>query len=527
MDLKILIATSDRILGEKIQQALEEANYSPILAPSTAEAAFIVQYENCPIAILDCDLPDPGPAYLADELREQNNDLRIIFIHPGEGRASQVEVNSPRDICLPQPFFLPDLLEVVHLWIVEKNASHQEVQPPDEIEVIPSELAWLQDVSRVAQYLTRLSLDVDAQAALIIQNSRIWAYAGQLSQSAAEELTQFVGHHWANGDGRDLARFVRLETTGNEYMLYVTNLGSGFVLALSFETEMPFSKIRAQTGDLARKLISPIPEPPMNLDESKHSETPTRNREKAVLGSYEWIPEASDERKEMREESRPINRDSVDHQKAMFDDLLSTLDMPDPDGTSGETTIQTETTVSKTVEAQHQEPEMFPETRNEDPLVLETAPSLNQEPRTQLDVKLVSGSLALHDLAYACVLIPRMPDHKLTGVITGLIKVEVSRLCLAFGWRLDNLTIDPLYLHWVVTVNPDEPASNIIRKIRENLSKVIYKEFPRLTDENPSGDFWAPGFLTIHGRRSLAKSLIQEYIKQTRARQGINKFKIE
>ena len=98
---RILIATPDSTFGEEIQQALEEANYSPILAPSTAEAAFIMQFEKCPIAILDCDLPNPGPAYLANELRTQNKDLRIIFVHPGEGSAEQVEINTPRDIYLP------------------------------------------------------------------------------------------------------------------------------------------------------------------------------------------------------------------------------------------------------------------------------------------------------------------------------------------------------------------------------------------------------------------------------------------
>jgi len=132
MDLKILIATPDRSLGKQISRVLEEANYSPLLAPSTAEAAFVVQHEKCSIAILDCELPDPGPTYLAAELRARFNDLRIIFIHPGEGSPERIDVNPTRDIYLPRPFFPPDLLEVIHLWFAERTAFMKEDDPPIE-----------------------------------------------------------------------------------------------------------------------------------------------------------------------------------------------------------------------------------------------------------------------------------------------------------------------------------------------------------------------------------------------------------
>jgi len=520
MDLKILIATPDLRFGEEISQALQDANYVPLLVPSTAEAAFIVQDEKCRIAILDCELPDPGPAYLAAELRTRFSDLRIIFVHPGEDRAERIEINPTRDIDLPRPFFLPDLLEVIHLWVAESKASIKETQASTEPQVIPSELAWLQDVNRAAQYLTRLSLEVDAQAALIIQSDKIWAYAGQLSQTATKELAQFIGHHWASGNGNDLARFVRLETTGNEYMLYATSLGSGFVLALSFKTELPFSQMRAQTGELARKLTSPLPELPIEkLSESVPEESP-ENMASANPEEYEWVPEVEDVIFPIDEEDGYVDEVLIEQQKAMFDDLLATMDIPDPDGLSGPQPVQTKTAP---VEVLHQEPDtIHPETRVERPSVLEKTPTQNKDTLTKSDVHLVSESFALHDLAYSCILIPRLPDHHLTGVLTGLLNVEMARLCLAFGWCLEHLAIRPEYLHWVVSVTPDVAASQVIQKIREQTSVQIFNEFPRAGKENPSGDFWAPGFMVIHGRRSLAGALVQDFIKNTRTRQGID-----
>ncbi len=412
------------------------------LAPSTAEAAYIVQDEKCPIAILDCELPDPGPAYLAAELRNHFSDLRIIFIQTGQGSPETFDNDSVLDINLPRPFFMPDLLEVIHLWIAEKKASQDEAQSAYKSQPISSELAWLQDVDRAAQYLTRLSLEVEAQAAFIIRNARIWAYAGQLSKSAAEELAQFVGQNWDNGDGSELARFVRLETTGSEYMLYVTKLGSGFVLALSFETEMPFSRMRSQTGELVRKLTSPKLEHPKKIINSSVPEEPSQDKESASPEEYEWVPETKNEFKVdeiFEEETMSDDEALIERQQAMFEDLLATLDIPDPDGTSRSLPTQP----TRAEEVQTQTPAILPETRVKAPIVLETLPTQDADPFTQFDIQLEPESLALHDLAYSCVLIPRLPDHHLTGILTGFLNVEMPRLCLAFGWRLEHLGIRP------------------------------------------------------------------------------------
>lgn len=516
MDIKILVATPDHHLGEQISQALDEAGYHPIFVSGIAEATFVGQGKKCPIAILDCNLPDPGTAYLATELRARNDDLRIAFIRRGDCDGKPIEIRNKRDIDLPEPFFLPDLLEVINLWATEKKAADEETSPPPNSNEIPTELAWLQDVNRAAQYLTRLSLEANAQAALILRDSQIWAYAGQLAQSAAEELTNFVGHYWANGDGSDLARFVRLDTTGNEYMLYATSLGSGFVLALSFETEMPFSEMRAQTGKLARKLTSPPAEIPAKFLVDPVLEKQPQLDEIDDFSPEDWVPE-DDFPADETEEEIPEDEAIIARQQAMFEDLLATLDIPDPDGASTTSGVQ----ANYQVEVQTQEPAPPQKTREAVPATVEAASIPQTEPITKTDVQLESISPAVHDLAYACVLIPRLPEHHLTGVLTGLLNVEMMRLCLAFGWRLEHLAIRPQYLHWVVSVGPEVPAAQVIEKIRDQTSAILFEEFPRLAKENPSGDFWAQGFMVIHGRRSLTGTLVKEFIQQTRTRQGL------
>ena len=108
---------------------------------------------------------------------------------------------------------------------------------------------------------------------MITRRDNLWAYAGQLSQDAAKELAVTVTRHWDGQKGSDLLRFVRLEATKAEHMLYATRIADDVVLALVFDAETPFSTIRTQAGQLAHSLsITPI-------EEAERAEAPGRKTE--------------------------------------------------------------------------------------------------------------------------------------------------------------------------------------------------------------------------------------------------------
>ena len=58
-----------------------------------------------------------------------------------------------------------------------------------------------------------------------------------MPQEAIGEISRTVAHFYGDGGSGDLARFIRLEATDAEYMLYATSLGGDFVLATSSESE--------------------------------------------------------------------------------------------------------------------------------------------------------------------------------------------------------------------------------------------------------------------------------------------------
>jgi len=164
----------------------------------------------------------------------------------------------------------------------------------------------------------------------------------------------------------------------------------------------------------------------------------------------------------------------------------------------------------------------FTPVRRPDPGELEeTRPHLANDESGRMIVEPVSAGMS--QLNYACLLAPRFSSHYLTGDLADRLSEWMSNICIAFGWRLEYLAVRPEYLQWVVNVTPNTSPGYLMRIMRLQTSEKIFAEFPRLRRENPSGDFWAPGYLLMGGLQPHPPQLIKEYLKQTRKRQGISR----
>ena len=136
-------------------------------------------------------------------------------------------------------------------------------------------------------------------------------------------------------------------------------------------------------------------------------------------------------------------------------------------------------------------------------------------------IVLEPATAGVYHLTYACLLVPRLTSHYLTGDIADRLSDWLGEICISFGWRLEHIAIRPEYLQWVVNVPPATSPGRVMRVIREQTSEKIFTGFPRLKRENPSGDFWAPGYLIMGGSQPHPAQLVKDYIKQIRQRQGI------
>jgi len=572
MAVPILVVTPNVGFGELICQILDETgDYALMLATNRKEALKTAKVDEPALMILETELNGTPVSELVEIVRKGLPDLLLILIVPE--LASDINAFSEMDPngVLQKPVYLPDLMNMVDDTIRNcgledidraqskpKATTGQLVLNREEDPPPPPE--WLSDVNLAAQHLAMLSLESSAQASLITKRDQIYAYAGELSRPAAEELARTVDSHFENGGGSDLARFIRLDETGGEYMLYATGLGGDYVLATVFDAEMPFSKIRAQASHLAVALSSPPAKEMVEEQESSVEMEMEDDQEEEVLMEIgpiledvpppipeNWQPEVSMPKKtdslldELLEDARKdafstdtlsIDRSRIESRlKDQYSEEASEewsqqvdVDMEET-GQTGEqpksaqeppssSDHEAETVASRSRQKQNQpdETQVSQSVRDADPLDLDLDPG-------ELELEPVSPSM--YNLTYACVLIPRFPHHHLTGEIAKRLSDWITHLCVAFGWRLEHLSVRPGYVQWLVNVPPNTSPGYLMRTIRQHTSRRMFIEFPVTESDNLSGDFWAPGYLILGNPQPPPPTLVKEFIQNTRNRQGL------
>ncbi len=520
MKPSILVATSTLGFGELITQTFNElGDVQAVLAVSAAETLKFIQQKNFEVAILDVEMEDLSFLETVQYLRKNSPDVRLIVIPPDNDVNHPLLTGLQPDGFLSKPFYLPDLVDtikdVLKAKMIAKKPIHLGV-PDQQVDVnhlVKENLAlpaWLSDVSRAARLLASLSLESSAQAALIIRDQTLWAYAGHLSQKEADELVQTINIYWSrdlsskNSKG-DLARFARL-SLGGEYMLYATSLAKGLVLALAFDVMTPFSRIRAQAGQLAKALASP----PDSVKEQALAEPvkivdhPQAENTLPDIPDFQLVLPGNDPLGQfLEQEVDGAAREDADPEAAPVEEIFEHTES----GESSHRVLSEWVPLSETGMAQK-------------PMGPMPIKPFNRYTLDQLDFHSPTPTLA--NLAYAGMIIPRMPQHLIRGDLAEKLTAWVSQIFLAFAWKLDSIRVHEEYLLFVAKVSPSTSPSYLMRIIRQHTSQRIFSDFPGLADDNPSGDFWAPGYLIMSSMEPPPQPVIEDFILQTRRYQGIS-----
>ena len=476
----VLVVTASSELGERIQHTLEETGlYKVMLVDSDQEALLCIRTVSFTIAILDFDLPGGNILELASTMRQKLPKMRLVVLYTEDDQArSTIAAFQPAGQ-LRKPFDLPELLDTLDKAILPTNEpSRTALASPRPVEKLatastPPPPEWLQDVNWAAQQLALLSLESSAQAALIVREGTLWAYAGELPKHAANELAERLTVFWDDAPDRaaqpceDMVRFLRLDATQGEYMLYATSLGSGMVLSVVFDSDTPFSTIRTQAGYLAKALAMPpgtqLPPHP------SHSESVHAHLGGAVLSHFS--PSSS------------------------LPPLLEDVPSPSP--------------------YQSRRTKLDPK---QTPAEVADIPAVDTKPVIASDF--LQPDTALHYLTYAFTLIPRLPQHQMAGDLARQLHEWMPQLFLAFGWQLLHFGIHAEYLQVIARIGPNTSPGSLVRTIRQQTSRLIFSTFPHLALDNPSGDYWAAGYLILSSAQPPPNPIIQHFIDQTRQQQG-------
>ncbi|WKZ35672.1 MAG: transposase [Anaerolineales bacterium] len=534
MPADLLVVTPSSSLGESIRSSLDETKLYRIHVVNNKASAIVKADEiGAPLALLDFSLGEERVIEVGEALRTIQPSINLIILFDENLNPPLFDTLRPW-ILIRKPFRMSKFMTAI-------SKPKPEASPTTGAS---TSLPWLSDVSKAAQHLTRLTLESSAQAALITLKNNLWAYAGGLSQNAANEVAQTVTRNWDGQKGSDLLRFIRLESTKAEHMLYATRLTADTVLAFVFDAETPFSTIRSQASllvndfgsDRSESQKTAVPsghdfELPDDLDEDDGMDiAPITNiltnipapNPKPASAQHDGSPPRKKENFDPNQTrvSEPLSNASVFNRETYTPIQLNKFVMKDPaeDPSLGPPSQTAFDEVEVTAPAR---PKKRPETPIARPEPGETDVT-RENPSTEVARKLVvePSSAGLYHLTYACLLVPRFSSHYLTGDVADHVGEWLPTICIAFGWRLEYLAVRPEYLQWVVNVQPNTSPGYVMRIVRKQTSEKIFTEFTRFKKENPSGDFWAPGYLIMGGTQPHPPQLVRDYLHQSRLRQG-------
>jgi REP element-mobilizing transposase RayT len=532
MPADILVVTGSTQLGESIRRTMEETELYRIHVVTNKSSAIVRADEiGAPLAMLDYSLNEEWVQDIGSALRTIRPSTNLIILCDDGTTPPSFDKLRPW-ILVRKPFRMSNFMTAI---------SQPQPSAPVKNTTETAPLPWLSDPNKGAQHLTRLTLESSAQAALITRQNSLWAYAGSLSQNAAKEVAHTVTRNWDGQKGSDLLRFIRLESTKAEHMLYATRLTSDTVLALVFDAETPFSTIRSQASQLVTDLDKEHAEPQKQV---KSNAAPAQTDEDDALdippirNIITNIPTPNPEPATTHEFRLPHKKEEFDPNETRISTSLSNASVfkreASPSVQVQKTPIIVNQAKAPEVEAQPSQiafdsievtapsrPKARPETPVARPAPGETDMT-RESPTTEAARKLVvePTTAGLYHLTYACLLVPRFSAHYITGDLADQMGDWIPNICIAFGWRLEYISVRPEYLQWVVNVQPNTSPGYLMRIMRQQTSEKIFSEFPRMKKENPSGDFWAPGYLIMGGTQPHPQQLVRDYIRQTRQRQG-------
>ena len=544
MPADLLFVTPSSSLGDTVKRSLDETNFYRVHVVNNKASAVVRADEiGVPLAMLDFALDEDWVLEIGVALRTVSPTINLIILCDDQDVVPAFDALRPW-ILVRKPFRMADFMTAI---------SQPQPQPVQEQAPQPSNtmltMPWLNDANKAAQHLTRLTLESSAQAALITRKNDLWAYAGGLSQNAAKEVAQTVTRNWDGQKGSDLLRFIRLESTKAEHMLYATRLTSDTVLALVFDAETPFSTIRTQASQLLsdfgndRPEYRPSPQPisrdvPAEMDESEPLNIPPISNILSDIPAPNPEPLTSHEFRLPHREEEPFDPNQTRVSESLSNASVFSREpspavrrnQPQPAATNQsqnlvDTKSQPRSEAQSVFEGVEVTAPSRPKPRPETPIARPHPGEhdvTRESPSTEAARKLVVEpvSAGLYHLTYACLLVPRFSSHYITGDLSDRLSEWLPNICIAFGWRLEFLAVRPEYLQWVVNVQPSTSPGYLMRIMRQQTSEKIFADFPRMKKENPSGDFWAPGYLIMGGSQPHPPQLVRDYIRQTRTRQG-------
>ena len=333
----------------------------------------------------------------------------------------------------------------------------------------------------VAQAFRSAAQAFQVEAAALFRNGRMVAFSSPSAKLTMEQIAPAVAASTDVARRGSVTRFFTPPGSEIDYVLYATPVRSDLALVAFFTMDTPLGNARRSGQALVQAIVrAAAPEPQA---ESLEGAAPSLPRD--------WVPE----------------RASAELERTLLAGL------GEPAATPARTPPRPAAVAlpKDWVPTAPANEDRFPFLH---PSALEPG-TTSALPGTISQVSLAAGG----PLLFSLVLVPRFPEHRLTGVLVERLRLWIHRLCLAWDWRAERIDIRTNRLAMVLRLGAEVAPAQAVQQLRDGLAARLLQTFPELRADLPSGLFWASPFL-LTGGPLPAEGDINRFIEGTRRSQG-------
>jgi DNA-binding NarL/FixJ family response regulator len=495
------VITPSPYMASRIQQSLREnGDYKVIICNSPSDILELAEKSTFYCCILDIFHPDFPVLSVLQELKTKQPELRLILILSRHGLTKQDIQGIKPDGYLPRSFnpsqlqytlsqiqkkveteTLSDSLPDLATPSISKEEPIVNRESPD-----PTSFTITQDVANLTNRLSTIKIETTAQAVIIIRRKQLIAHLGVLPSSAIQETVELINNfsktsaqylqkimiqvEQSSGNW-DVIRTVQLESIPGKYLLYIISLSKEMLLAMLFDMDTPFNAVRRQTILVAHKLLEPWQGNKVEYSPSYNEFTEQSPSQSTKPDQHEWILEFP--KNQLTPEPPTIELETPPNEGGEIispgsvapgtgDDAIITQYSPDilARGTTIEDTSKVAPNSEQVDQTDYHDVTELDDQLSGEPLETESAfAQQNELPVCGYEsVSAFAGKSSGYYITYSCLLIPRMPEHLLTSNLASYLFKWMGQVCLAYGWRLEHLSIHPDYIQMIteapLTISP-------------------------------------------------------------------------
>lgn len=167
----------------------------------------------------------------------------------------------PKEYTPPKPSMLPN----------QKKKSDDVAPTPLPSAIQPTSLSVDDDtpmvqspLAQLALTLTQASLELSADATLLMQDNEVIAQAGNLPKMEITQICAFLAQEDPVLSDEARIKFISLPVTGQEYMVYSRQTTNGYTLSMVFGGSIPLRAVRKQ-GERLLSALQSVPELPHHI----------------------------------------------------------------------------------------------------------------------------------------------------------------------------------------------------------------------------------------------------------------------